>query len=422
MKKFYILILLISSFSNAQLTWSPITSIPTDVNGQRFDDIFFLNENLGWAIKGSYSALFKTTDGGETWTQQIANGGLGGFLYFRNVEFIDENIGFIGTLSGSFFKSIDGGTTWNAVTTITPNPPAICGLDAVGSSTIYGCGAWFGPGFIIKSTDSGMTWEYINMSVYANTLVEVLFIDENIGFAAGNNASGAIIIKTIDGGTTWTTLYNGTIAGEYVWKLQVLPNSGNAVIFGSVESVAPNPGRMIKSVDGGTNWISKNVPDVDVQAIGFVTENHGWIGGHHTGFFETFDGGNTWTNTTVGSNLNRILFINNELGYACGTTVYKMINNLSTATFQEQARVPLKVSVAPNPIKDELTVSIDFIGSDNLILGLYSSTGQLLSELKKDLISSPQTKNYTFDFPYSSGIYILNLHTNTGRQSIKIVK
>jgi hypothetical protein len=27
-------------------------------------------------------------------------------------------------------------------------------------------------------------------------------------------------------------------------------------------------GRMIKSVDGGNNWISKNVPDVDVQAIG----------------------------------------------------------------------------------------------------------------------------------------------------------
>jgi hypothetical protein len=47
---------------------------------------------------------------------------------------------------------------------------------------------------------------------------------------------------------------------------------------------------MIKSVDGGNNWISKNVPDVDVQAIGFVTENHGWIGGHLL-FYETLDGG-----------------------------------------------------------------------------------------------------------------------------------
>jgi photosystem II stability/assembly factor-like uncharacterized protein len=422
MKRVYFLFLLISSLASAQLTWSPITTIPTDVNGQRFDDVFFLNANLGWAVKGHYSALYKTTDGGATWTEQIASGTLGGFQYFRNVEFLNANIGFIGTLSGTFYKSIDGGTTWNLVTNISTIPDAICGIDCVGTSTVYGCGAYFSPAYIIKSIDSGATWQYINMSAYANALVEVLFVDENIGFASGSNASGPIVLKTINGGTTWTTLYNGTIAGEYVWKLQILPNTNNNTIFGSVESVAPNPGRMIKSINGGTTWISKNVPDVDVQAIGFVTENHGWIGGHHTGFYETFDGGDTWTNTTVGSNLNRIFFINDQLAYACGTTIYKMTNNLSVTPFPEQERIPLKVTVAPNPIKDKLNIEIDFIGSDNLVLGLYSETGQLIKQLKKDLITTYGKKNYVFDFPYSNGVYILNLHTNTGRQSVKIIK
>jgi photosystem II stability/assembly factor-like uncharacterized protein len=92
---------------------------------------------------------------------------------------------------------------------------------------------------------------------------------------------------------------------------------------------------MIKSVDGGNNWISKNVPDVDVQAIGFVTENHGWIGGHHTGFYETLDGGDTWTNTTVGSNLNRIFFISDQLAclrnYKCQIIYHR--------TFTEQDRI-----------------------------------------------------------------------------------
>lgn len=420
MKKLYLFLVLITSLAQSQLTWSPITSIPTDVNGQRFDDVFFLNENLGWAIKGYYSALFKTTDGGSTWTQQITNGQFG-YKYFRNVEFIDENIGFIGTLSGVFYKTINGGTTWNAVTNIIPNPVAICGLDAVGSSTIYGCGAYFSPGFIIKSTDSGLSWQYTDMSAYANALVDVLFTDENNGFAAGSNAIGAVILKTTDGGTTWTTIYNGTIAGEYIWKLQVLASNNN-VIFGSVESVTPNPGRMIKSTDNGLNWSSKNVPDVDVQAIGFVDENHGWIGGHNTGFYETIDGGDTWTNTTVGSNLNRILFINNELGYACGTTIYRMTNTLAVNPFTEHPRTSLTVRVIPNPIKDKLNLEIDFLGNDNLLLGLYSETGQLITQLKKDLISSEGTKTYSFDFPYPKGVYILNLHTNTGRQSIKIVK
>ncbi|MBC7524243.1 MAG: T9SS type A sorting domain-containing protein [Flavobacterium sp.] len=428
MKKFLFLLFIFSTTTFAQLTWSPITTIPTDTNGQRYDDVFFLNENLGWAIKGYYSSLYKTTDGGLTWIEQIPNGGLGGYYYFRNVEFIDENIGFIGTLSSKFYKTIDGGTTWNLVTNISPNPQAICGMDAVGTSTIYGCGAYFSPAYIIKSVDSGTTWQYINMSAYADALVEVLFIDENTGFASGNNAIGSIIIKTTDGGINWTNLYQGNIAGQYVWKLQILANTSNNTIFGSVESIAPVPnttqipGRMVKSVDGGLNWISKDVPDPDVQAIGFVDENHGWIGGHNTGFYETLDGGDTWTNLSVGSNLNRILFLNDNLAYACGTTIYKMTNSLYNTSFQEQNRLPLNVRIAPNPIKDKLNVEIDFRANDNLLLGLYSQSGQLIKILKKDLISNQGTKFYSFDFPYASGIYILNLHTNTGRQSVKIIK
>ena len=419
MKKFYFL-LLISSFASAQLTWSPLPNAAVNTNGQRFDDVFFLNENLGWAANGFYAAVYKTTDGGLNWNLQTNNAILGSSHYFRNIEFLDANIGFLGSLNGKFYKTLDGGATWNLVT-ITPNPAAICGLDCVGTSTIYGCGAYFSPAYIIKSTDSGATWQYIDMSAHANTLVEVLFLDENTGYAAGNNATGAVILKTTDGGTTWSILYNGTIPGEYVWKLQTLQNNTN-VIFGAVSSVAPNNGKLIKSINNGATWTTKIAPEVDVQAVGFVDENHGWMGGHATGFYETTNGGDTWTNTTVGSNLNRIFILNNDLAYACGTTIYKMTNNLAVNQFQEQARIPLEVRVAPNPIKDKLNLEIDFKGVDHLMLGLYSSTGQLIKQLKLDEIEGAITKKYTFDFPYPAGIYFINLHTNTGRQSVKVVK
>lgn len=419
MKKYYVLLLL-STFASAQLTWSPLSNIASNLNGQRFDDVFFLNENLGWAANGYYASVYKTTDGGATWTQQLSNAMLGSNHYFRNIEFLNENVGFLGTLNGKFYKTIDGGTTWNLVS-ITPNPPAICGLDCVGTSTVYGCGAYFSPAYIIKSTDSGATFQRIDMSAYANALVEVLFIDENTGFASGNNASGAVILKTTDGGTTWSTIYNGPIAGEYVWKLQILQSNPN-VMFGAIEAVAPNNGKLLKSTDGGVTWTTKNAPEPEIQAVGFVDENHGWMGGHDTGFYETIDGGDTWTNTTVGSNLNRIFFINSDLAYACGTTIYKMTNNLSVHQFQELARVPLVVRVAPNPIKDKLNLEIDFRGNDHLMLGLYSETGQFIKQLKLDAIETAGTKKYSFDFPYSSGVYFLNLHTNTGRQSVKITK
>ena len=420
-KRYFFLLFFITQLAFSQ-TWSALTSIISNGSGQRFDDVFFLNENVGWAANGYFAAVYKTIDGGQNWTLQTDNAILGSNHYFRNIEFLNNDIGFLGTLNNKFYKTLDGGATWNQVLNITPNPLAICGLDCVGTSTVYGCGAYFSPAFIIKSTDSGATWQYINMSAYATALVEVLFLDANIGFASGKNAAGAVVLKTVDGGTSWTTLYNGSIPGEYVWKLQVLPNNTD-VIFGAIESVSPNFGKLLKSTNGGLNWATKNFPyDDDVQAVGFVTENHGWMGGHDTGFYETIDGGDTWTNTNVGSNLNRIFFINDNLAYACGTTVYKMTNTFSVNDFQEYARIPLNVRVSPNPIKDKLNLEIDFRGTDHLVLELYAVDGKLIKELQLDEIEMAGTKSYTFDFPYSNGIYILNLHTNTGRQSVKITK
>lgn len=420
MKKLLLSAILLGMKLSAQLTWAPLPNVAVNTNGQRFDDVFFLNENVGWAANGYYAAVYKTTDGGSNWTLQTNNTLLGSNHYFRNIEFLDENVGFLGTLNGKFYRTTDGGTTWNLVT-INPNPLAICGLDCVGTSTVYGCGAYFSPAYIIKSTDSGVTWQYIDMSAYAEALVEILFLDENTGFAAGNNSTGAVILKTTDGGQTWTTLFNDTIAGEYVWKLQVLQGNSN-VLFGAIEAVAPNNGKLIKTIDGGQTWITKVAPEPEIQAVGFVDENHGWMGGHATGFYETTNGGDTWTNTTVGSNLNRIFIMSPNLAYACGTTIYKMTPNMSAPAFNEQARIPLQVKIAPHPIKDKLNIEIDYLGVDHLNLGLYDVQGKLVKTLKVDVIESAGKKNYSFDFPYAKGVYFLNLHTNTGRQSIKIIK
>lgn len=424
MKKLYWFLFLVSISLHAQLQWRPLTSMLSNGNNQRFDDVFFLNDNLGWALNGAYAAVYKTTDGGITWENQLSEltTALPGNYYFRNIEFIDENIGFVGTLNGVFFKTIDGGTTWTKVTNFPTNPPAICGLDAVGTSTIYGCGAYFSPAYIIKSTDKGETWQYTDMSAYANALVEILFLDENTGYVSGKSVNGAVVLKTTDGGTTWNEIYNSNIPGEYVWKLQIL-DSNSDVLFGSVEAESPNSGKLIKSFDAGLTWTSKNFPDINVQAVGFLSETHGWMGGHITGFYETTDGGDTWVNTNVGSNLNRIVILKDNLAYASGTTVYKFSEgSLAVTDFVEKERAPLQASIHPNPIKDKLNLSMTFNESDHLVIELYDSVGHLIKELYKDDIAKATSKTYTFDFPYASGVYIINLHTNTGRQSIKFVK
>ncbi|WP_298156874.1 YCF48-related protein [Flavobacterium sp.] len=422
MKKIYLLLILASSIASAQLEWTAFSNVYSNENDQRYDDVFFLNENIGWAANGYYAKVYKTVDGGENWTLQLDYTNPAGSAYFRNIEFLNENLGFVGTLNNLFLKTADGGASWEPVTNLPAGVPAICGLSAVGTSTIYGCGAYFSPAYIIKSTDSGANWQFIDMSAYANALVEILFINESVGYASGKSDTGGVILKTVDGGANWTTLYDTGVPGEYVWKLQDLHANGQ-ILFGAVESVTPLLGKLVKSSDGGANWVSKEVPDTDIQAVGFVSETHGWMGGHATGLLETTDGGDTWTDTGVGSNMNRIVVVNENLAYASGTTIYKLTDqNLGVNPFPESPRKPLMATLSPNPVKDKLNLSVDFTAADHLVIEVYDAAGKLIAQLKRDNIDGAVEKSYSFDFPYASGTYFLNLHSNTGRQAIKFVK
>ena len=417
----YLLIFFVFAL-HAQATWQPL-NILSNGNNQRFDDVFFLNETTGWAANGFFAAVYKTTDGGTTWVEQLNEANLAGNYYFRNIEFLNENIGFLGTLNNDVFKTVDGGENWTVINNISPNPAAICGLEAVGTSTVYGCGAYFSPAYIIKSTDSGATWTHTDMTAHANALVELNFLTEDIGFAAGRSDNGGTILKTTDGGASWTEIFNSNIAGEYVWKLQVLESNTN-VMFGSVTAVSPNMGKLIKSIDGGVTWTSFDAPETDIQAVGFINENRGWMGGFTTGFYETNNGGQTWTNINVGNNLNRIFIINSALAYAGGTSLYKFSEEtLSTNTLPDAARNPLNVILKNNPVKSTLEFDVEFLDDDNILIELYDIHGKFIKQLIRDRTEFKATKTYSFSVEnLQSGSYLINLHNNTGRQSHKFIK
>lgn len=82
----------------------------------------------------------------------------------------------------------------------------------------------------------------------------------------------------------------------------------------------------------------------------------------------------------------------------------------------------LKVEVAPIPIKDRLNLNIHYLHSDHIIIGLYDLTGKYLGNILKDDVNSKGLKSYSLDFKYPAGEYILAVHSNLGRQSVKVVK
>ena len=414
MKSTFTLSLLLSSFvALFAQNWEQLSAPESP---SRYDDVFFLNENLGWAADGAGAAVYKTIDGGLNWTPSTYDNG----EYLRNIEFLNADIGFLGALSEDFYRSTDGGQIWDIISI--PGLQAICGLDAVGESTIYGCGAYFEPAYVIKSSDSGETWEFINMDAYATSLVEVLFVDEQIGFTSGGNSEGGVILKTTDGGQTWSEIYNTGIPGEQVWKLQILHSNSN-ILFASVNSFPPLDGKLLKSTDGGQNWVSRNVPDPVIQGVGFITENHGWMGGHNSGFLETFDGGQTWNDTGFGWSLNRFQVFSENLAYCSGHGIYKYTDNLAVSDVDPtENKDDLVIQIAPNPIEDKLNISIDYTEKNHMVITVFDESGRLVKKLIRDTITAKGKKEYSFDFPYKPGVYYIQFHYDLGYQSQKIIK
>ncbi len=338
MKKhiFFVFILLSLSARDvlSQGTWHVLPNSPYQPFRQ--DDLYFITPDWGWVVN-IRGEIWKTTDGGDKWKQLVRSA-----TAYRCVGFIDSLHGFIGTLGPAhwansrdttpLYKTADGGKTWTGINQFDgPKPKGICGLCVVNSSVIVGVGRIDGPAFFIRSIDGGKTWHSKDMSAYAGMLIDVWFSSKDTGYAVGGTsslrgASKAVILYTTDGGTTWVTKLKGTAKGDYCWKIS---HPSKHYFYVSVEEqLMTDTLRFMKSIDGGKTFTEYVVDDWQYgysQGIGFINNKTGWIGGSPDFTLVTTDGGKTFNKVEPGLliNMNRVRVINDHLAYAVGQRVYK---------------------------------------------------------------------------------------------------
>ena len=105
----FLFLLLVSTKIFAQVSWYIVPGTPT--NNWRFDDISFCNDSVGWT--GQDGIIYKTTDRGNTWnvTDTFEVG-----AYIRSIEFINDSVGFVGTLAGAssahLYQTRNGGNSF----------------------------------------------------------------------------------------------------------------------------------------------------------------------------------------------------------------------------------------------------------------------------------------------------------------------
>lgn len=343
-----LLVLLAITTTVSAQTWQKLTTEPY---AGKQDDITFVDRNTGWYVNG-YGTIFHTTNGGQTWTKQLEQKG----SFFRTITFIDKNIGFVGTVGTDYFPNVtdtiplygtkDGGKTWKPVTYEGPYVKGLCAFDIVTETVkkkgkseiinhIFAVGRVGSPANIMISHDNGATWTSRSMQNDCKMLFDIKMLNKNIGFAcAATNEdisqSNALILKTIDGGTTWKKVYQSTRPFETTWKVS-FPTDNTGYV--TIQSYNPDPNvkqqRVAKTVDGGETWTEINLVEDAASrefGIGFIDENHGFVGTMNSGF-ETKDGGKTWTKIDLGRACNKIRIYRDAdqkaYGYAIGVNVYK---------------------------------------------------------------------------------------------------
>jgi photosystem II stability/assembly factor-like uncharacterized protein len=407
--------------------WVTLPNAPIAPNS-RHDDVFFVSPDSGWVVNGS-GEIHRTTDGGQSWTHQttVSN-------YLRSVGFATPLKGWAGALFGSplLYSTDDAGVTWTPITNIPdPQPRGICGLSVVNASVVYGCGRYDGPpAILIKTTDGGATWTSRDMALYATSLIDVHFFDELNGLAVGGtgpfSARQSVILSTSDGGATWQTRYNSNRPGaEWCWKISFANRLTGFVSIEREDQLAPR--YVAFTTDGGVTWGEiKFVDGYDMQGIGFVSGLKGWVGGWTGDTYETLDGGQSWHLAGFGVYLNRVRFLSPALGYGVGETVYKYTADVAGTDEEPVAQAPVLAQNRPNPVTSSTRIVFRLGAEEHVRVAIHDVQGRRLLTLF-DGVRPAGPNEVTWDSrdrdgaPVVAGVYWYRIETSTRREARKLV-
>ncbi len=230
-------------------TWALKHAAPT--SGAIYG-VSFLSATTGFAA-GDVLALSETTNGGASW-QAINTSNISSTDRIRALYFTDQNTGFIGTANadgssnaGSICQSTDGGQTWNPIIA-TSN--GIYNINFIPGTNGQNGVALGRSGVAYWTADGGMTWT-AGTSDQPNAIISrSTFLSAALGYAVALDNSDTVngyVLRTIDGGQTWTTVYSCSPA------LDGIDNDGNETI-----TAAGYGGVIVESTDAGGTWNHSN--------------------------------------------------------------------------------------------------------------------------------------------------------------------
>ncbi|MDT7604875.1 MAG: hypothetical protein QOF61_2872, partial [Acidobacteriota bacterium] len=208
------------------------------------------------------------------WSPQAS----GTMAWLRAVHFVDEQHGWAAGSKGTILSTTDGGRTWR--TLARPTEDALRDV-------------------FFSDTETG--WLVCERSLYALARME---------------EARSYLLKTVDGGATWTRVeVTGADAGVVLTRV-VFADARRGWALGEM-------GALYATQDAGATWMRQRVPTQRLLlGASFLDASQGWLVGAGATILQTSDGGTLWRGASVvaedATRLNAVSFIDARRGWAVG--------------------------------------------------------------------------------------------------------
>jgi photosystem II stability/assembly factor-like uncharacterized protein len=300
--------------TNAGANWFCLVQAEQNRTYVNFNSLYFKDSLNGIAIGGSAypgTVICRTTDGGTNWVPLPSVAG-----FTPSIVVGVNNKIIVSGGGGNIILSNDFGDSWIVVN---KHPSSSLNSINIINNKIYACG---NSSTFFKSTDMGNTFN-MSFMVAANKSLwskAIQFLDEHLGFAVSQKGQA---LKTTNAGESWTQILRDTLSNFISNQALCFLNENIGFVAGNIAS---NVDIIYKTTDGGGSWSSvQNIAFQTLNCIAFADDQHGAAGGNKSAILYTTDQGVSWklatVNTTDQLDIKAIKFYNGLNGIAVGTSI-----------------------------------------------------------------------------------------------------
>ncbi len=242
--------------------------------------------------------LFKTTNGRDSWIGISTPFKIGAL----DIHFVNERIGYVASDEEGVYKTIDGGKSWTTIL-------------------------------------SNMVHYYYG-NAYINPFKSVTFIDELTGFAYDNSGISNLVVKTKDGGVSWSVVsmkYAPGINGKY----PTLFDNLQEIVFPNLTDTgyAITMSKLYKTIDRGETWdLIYDKGEVSNFNVAFNNAQIFYLVNDHK---ITMDGGMSWKSMDMSID-NELVNKNLLFYYSSGHDIIRFIPGIATYYMSSEINIYIK--------------------------------------------------------------------------------